>query len=556
VVAWFAWFAWFAWLRGLRGGCLAPGEVTRPCFHRTSNLAENLVPIRDTPRDSPAFEMGPQGRKARSKHSHTSFTKDDVWEMIAYLDYCLMFSPDQRSCDTITVHLKAYTSKTFTPEQVDRKIQRLWRVEGIEGADQCDYRSIYHHGSKVLRCAQEDLELKAKIQARTMEIKDLMIEKLWKENRCYRQEVKRLSEVKADLDRKRRASLAAQSILSKDPHTSEQCLAKCLSEIYNLESQVNNKEVLLPFTKSGGKRLDGLQRPEIVTDLTLIERYLSSVLVFPETKSIRTDFDLQDDQQSDLSALSRRIFGGSMRVLQHAQFRHIFRSLVSAAVGMWVFESDFDDPYLASSNLREVMLSHLRTQGMSILIHSQKQMSYVNIDGEDVARNLDFAAHHTLINNEYFQRDIIPMRAAELAKRLRLALDPVLEAEKAYSGWRTDISNLWKPRLAALKYIFEFALRIKTKVLVTQDMFEIVLPAHGDSYDERLMQVENGLPANESSRVLLAVAPGLQRFEYNRQMVDYNSFRLPVPMSNLGFDVMQRAMVVLDPHPSPSHWEY
>lgn len=86
-----------------------------------------------------------------------------------------MFSFDhQRFRDTITAHLKACTSKTFTPEQVGRKIQRLWAAEGIEGADQCDHHSIYYCGSKVLRCVQEDLELKAKIQARTMEIKDLM----------------------------------------------------------------------------------------------------------------------------------------------------------------------------------------------------------------------------------------------------------------------------------------------------------------------------------------------------------------------------------------------
>lgn len=86
-----------------------------------------------------------------------------------------MFSPDhQRFRDTITAHLKAYTSKTFTSEQVGRKIQRLWAVEGIVGPDQCDHHSIYHHGSEVLRCVQEDLELKAKIQARTMEIKDLI----------------------------------------------------------------------------------------------------------------------------------------------------------------------------------------------------------------------------------------------------------------------------------------------------------------------------------------------------------------------------------------------
>ncbi|OQV02275.1 hypothetical protein CLAIMM_07503 isoform 2 [Cladophialophora immunda] len=482
--------------------------------------------------------MADRGRKAKSQHSKSRvrFTDDDVWEMIAYLDYCLLFNPDHRRFkDTITSHLKTQRSKAFTLDQVDGKIQRLWTSQGIDGADHCDHHSIYHYGSKYLRCVQEDMELNAKIKARTTEIKHQMaakfiysnsratrskglkhqhirlgddvdvltprtlrkraadapsehltdqeylrynseevpesvsqsledfrsfrsitmplephnhlpleaetmrgvspscestdssistlstptvkdensqsqsiadgigspsrffpppeayigrgqfsngvvdvtsrLEKLKKENLWYRQELERMKEINGDLNRKLRARQAAQSIVSRDAQAgeaTEQRLAECWSQIYNLESQLNNKEALLTFTRPGGKQFGRLERSEIVTDLDLIERHLSSVLVFPESKNVCTDFGLHD-QQSDLQALSQRVFGRAMKVPPYAQFRHVFRSLVSAAIGMWVLESDFDDPYLQSCNLREVMLSHLTKLGMSTPIRSLRR---------------------------------------------------------------------------------------------------------------------------------------------------------------------------------------
>jgi hypothetical protein len=192
---------------------------------------------------------------------------------------------------------------------------------------------------------------------------DVQVERLQKENLWYQQELGRMKEDMADMDRKRRAILTAQSLLSGDAHANEQRLAECWSQIYSLESQVNNKKALLPFTKPGGKQLCRLERLEIVQELDLIDRHLSSVLVFPESKDFCAALGLRD-QHSDLTALSQRVSGRSMTVPPCAQFRHIFRSLVSAAIGMWVFESVFQDPYLASCHLREEMLSKLQMQGM------------------------------------------------------------------------------------------------------------------------------------------------------------------------------------------------
>jgi hypothetical protein len=99
----------------------------------------------------------------------------------------------------------------------------------------------------------------------------------------------------------------------KAAHTSEQRLAECLSEMYNLESQVNNKEALLPFTKPGGKRLDALERSEIVKTWTSLSDISAVFWCFQKSRIFVSILNLHD-QQSDLPALSRRIFGGSMTV--------------------------------------------------------------------------------------------------------------------------------------------------------------------------------------------------------------------------------------------------
>lgn len=372
-----------------------------------------------------------------------------------------------------------------------------------------------------------------------------LIEGLRKENLWYRQENEKLREQNAELEIKKRATESAKRSLSREDYANEQNLSDYLSQIYSLEARIISKEDLLPFMKPGGKRLTGLERSEIVTNLNIIERHLSSVLVFPESKTICSDF-IVPDRHGDLALLSLRAFGGSTIVPPNNHFRHVFRSLVSAAVTMWVFESDFDDPYLGGCNLQEETIRVVRMQGWSFSIMFVKQVSDIVPVDENAARNLDFAAHYNLMNGKYIQEKVIPERAAELAGRLRLALDPLLVAEKAHSGWSKDISKLWAKRVTMLEYIFRTALEIKAKVIVVQDRFEVVLPTHGDLYDERLMQEETGCSVNDSARVRLVTAPGLQRFEFSRKRVDRNSFCLPTPGADPGFDVMKKAMVVLD----------
>jgi hypothetical protein len=82
--------------------------------------------------------------------------------------------------------------------------------------------------------------------------------------------------------------------------------------------------------------------------------------------------------------------------------------------------------------------------------------------------------------------------------------------------------------LPALAKMFESALRIKTRALVTKDVFEVVLPPQGSSYDRSLMDVEKpysgGLPQAQTPLVRLCLAPGLRKYEFERKSVDDNSF--------------------------------
>ena len=64
-------------------------------------------------------------------------------------------------------------------------------------------------------------------------------------------------------------------------------------------------------------------------------------------------------------------------------------------------------------------------------------------DGEDVARNLDFAAHHTLIESEYFQEALIRRRAEALAGRISATIVPHFGLHKPLALWEVDILTEW-----------------------------------------------------------------------------------------------------------------
>jgi hypothetical protein len=168
-----------------------------------------------------------------------------------------------------------------------------------------------------------------------------------------------------------------------------------------------------------------------------------------------------------------------------------------------------------------------------VIIHLLLQIdANAGADGEDVARNLDFAAHHTLIESEYFQQVLIPRRAEALAIRLSATIVPLFALQKPLTLWEVDILTEWKRKRPALERMFVSALRIKARALVSKDMFEVVFPPQACECNQ-FMEVENlerdsgGSPQGQTSLVRLCLVPGLRRYAFDRKLVDYNSFRKP-----------------------------
>lgn len=159
-------------------------------------------------------------------------------------------------------------------------------------------------------------------------------------------------------------------------------------------------------------------------------------------------------------------------------------------------------------------------------------MANAGADGEDVARNLDFAAHHTLIESKYFQA-LIRRRAEALTVRISTTIMPLFGLQKPLALWEVDILAEWNRKRPALEKMFVSALRIKARALVSKDMFEVVFPPQAHKYNRKLMEVENlerdsgGSLLARTFLVRLCLVPGLRKYAFDRKLVDYNSFRKP-----------------------------
>ena len=188
-----------------------------------------------------------------------------------------------------------------------------------------------------------------------------------------------------------------------------------------------------------------------------------------------------------------------------------------------------------------------------MIIHSLVQTgANARADGEDVARNLDFATHHTLIESEYFQKDLIPRRAEALAVRISATIAPLFGLQRPLALWKVDILKELNRQRPALKRIFVSALRIKARALVSKDVFEVVFPPQGYKYDRGLMEVEKlerdggGSLLGQTSLVRLCLVPGLRKYAFDRRLVDYNSFRKPGSGPEGPSDLIAKPIVIIN----------
>jgi hypothetical protein len=186
------------------------------------------------------------------------------------------------------------------------------------------------------------------------------------------------------------------------------------------------------------------------------------------------------------------------------------------------------------------------------MIYPLSTQSFTDLwaDGDDVARNLDFATYHSLIKEDYFQQHLIPTRAKALAARISTTITPLFQSQRPLALWEVDILKELDKHLPALIKMFESALRIKTRALVSRDIFEAVFPRQGSSYDQGLMDDEKpysgGLLQGQTPLIRLCLAPGLRKYKFERKLVDYNGFRKSGSGLQEPSDTIAKAVVIVE----------
>jgi hypothetical protein len=116
--------------------------------------------------------------------------------------------------------------------------------------------------------------------------------------------------------------------------------------------------------------------------------------------------------------------------------------------------------------------------------------------------------------------------------------------------WEVDILKEWQRQRPTLKKIFVSALKVKTKALVSKYIFEVIFPVPGCEYEpehtdvERLERDNGRSELGRSPIVRLCLVPGLRKLEFDRKLVDYNSFRRPSASSAEPGDTVASPLVI------------
>jgi hypothetical protein len=128
-----------------------------------------------------------------------------------------------------------------------------------------------------------------------------------------------------------------------------------------------------------------------------------------------------------------------------------------------------------------------------------------SLDGALALRNLDLAAHASVITSEKFRTHRIPKLAKELAKRLSRAMAPLFVNESTghmqsdldgFSTWGQE-QDVYEKRRTRLKTIFERALTAKADSLLNLEEYEIVIYPPRAEFKHATMVAENAQGAEQ-----------------------------------------------------------
>jgi len=182
---------------------------------------------------------------------------------------------------------------------------------------------------------------------------------------------------------------------------------------------------------------------------------------------------------------------------------------------------------------------------------AQRLAAYKIEDGQIALRNLDFAAHHSIIEQKHFQEYVIPRKVSALADRLLETLASLFAKHKPLDEWKIDVLRKWRKERRRLTEIFDAALKIKLKTLLSKDLFEVVLYPPGTAYSKATMKAENleeefaDKSSHKKLSVLLSLVPSLGVHVHDRKLVDYNSFAPGNAGQGRKADLITKAVVVV-----------
>jgi hypothetical protein len=166
-------------------------------------------------------------------------------------------------------------------------------------------------------------------------------------------------------------------------------------------------------------------------------------------------------------------------------------------------------------------------------------------------RNLDFAAHTSLFQDNFFQQHVIPAKASVLADRLIRTLDPLF-AQKGLEDSDRGAVEEWSNKRERLEDVFEHALRIKAEATVSKDLFEMALYSPGTAFDKEVMEAETmegdrmRVLCSNMPSVKLCLVPALHVYDHNRKLVGYNNFVQRPSSRKSGPINLTKAIVILE----------
>jgi hypothetical protein len=145
-------------------------------------------------------------------------------------------------------------------------------------------------------------------------------------------------------------------------------------------------------------------------------------------------------------------------------------------------------------------------------------------------RNLDFAANTSFFQGDFFQKHVIPAKAAVLADRLIYTLNPLFAQKEGSEDPDQEVVEEWSNKRIRLAEVFEHALRIKAQATVSKDLFEMALYSPGTPFDKGIMEPETmegdrmRVLSSNMPGVKLCLVPALHVYDHDRKIVDYNNF--------------------------------